>query len=183
MVFGSKSRQTCTVIFAPRSCKPQNLNSPMGALCLCVASFPGFPSKEIQAGRRTGANSRFAVKAAQTQLSCLWRVSWALIATTKGSTSSIQHQGLWQGFNIEKGGGEWGIWCKSLGMLTAKDQPTALNLEASQHVIFQCMALQGLLTFTRRSKSSYCIHEGRELIWKIFVVPLLHIEVVVLVMR
>lgn len=41
-------------------------------------------------------------------------------------------------------------------------------------VMFQCMALQGLLTFIRRSKNSYYIHEGRELIWKIFVVPLVH---------
>lgn len=124
MFFGSNNRQTCTLIFAPGSCKPWNLlNSPVGALCLCVASYSGFPRKEIQAGRRTKAKSRFAIKAAQTQMFCLWRVNWALIATTKGSTSNIRHQGLWQGFNIEKGGGEWGLWCNSGGMLTATDSP------------------------------------------------------------
>lgn len=43
-------------------------------------------------------------------------------------------------------------------------QPTALNHKASQHVIFQCIALQALITFIKKSKDSCYVHEGRKLI-------------------
>lgn len=46
----------------------------MGPLHLCVVSYSAFPSKEIQARKKTRSNSRFAIKVAQTQVSCVWRV-------------------------------------------------------------------------------------------------------------
>lgn len=50
MFFSNNSRQTCTVMFAPRPFKPWNLNSTMCTLCLCVAFYSGFPSKEYRWG-------------------------------------------------------------------------------------------------------------------------------------